>query len=223
MRNLQTLTWPCKRALRLRIISSQSWHMLWSCTRATSVFFSHGKFFYCCHHLVHRFVGEWAACVPHEVFSKFLAAFKELYDHFIAFEFCCFGIIFTAGKEVRPLFARSCRWYSWSPHFLGLSGCLCSRLTSGLHMWTVRSTAASLSFTSSSCIFCPGTGIYVLASCVLPVVTFPRSWVLSWHEKNRKTKMVVEAHRSISLFFVWFLTKGDSCSGFSVMISSCHR
>ena len=35
--------------------------------------------------------------------------------------------------------------------------------------------------------------------------------------------MTVEAHHLISLFYVWFLTKGDSCSGFFVMISSCHR
>ena len=113
--------------------------MLWSCTRATIVFSSlTASFFYCCHHLVHKFVGEWAACIPHEVFSKLLAAFKELYDHVIAFEFDCFDIIFPSGKEARALFARSCRWYGWSPHFLSLSSCLCSRLTSGLHMCALR-------------------------------------------------------------------------------------
>ena len=101
--------------------------------------FSHSKFFDRCHHLIHRFLGEGTVCIPREVFSKLLlAAIEQLYDHVFAFEFCFFSIIFPAGKEVRPLFARSCRRNGWSPHFLYLSCCLCSGLTSGLHMCAIR-------------------------------------------------------------------------------------
>ena len=62
------------------------------------------NFFDRCYHLIHGFVGERTTCVPHEVFSKlFLAAFEQLYDHVFAFKFCCFGVIFPAGEEVRPV------------------------------------------------------------------------------------------------------------------------
>ena len=160
------------------------------------------SFFNRYHHLVHGFVGEWTVGVPHEVFSKFfLAAFEQLYDHVFAFEFCRFGIIFPPGKEVRPLFTRFCRQYGWSPHFLNRSGCLYSGLTSGLHMchlsgqWEVQRQVRLLHLLSRTRI--PGTSIYVLALCVFLVATFPRSWVLSWHENNKKAKMVVKGRRSI--------------------------
>ena len=92
-------------------------HVVKLYVRDHGVFLSHGTFFDCCHHLVHRYVGEGATYTPCEVFSKlFLATFKQLYDHIFAlydhvfaFEFCCFGVIFPVGKEVTPLFARSSR------------------------------------------------------------------------------------------------------------------
>ena len=140
-------------------------HVVKLCTSDHSVFFSHGKFFDCCHHLIHGFVGERTACVPREVFSKlFLAAFEQLYDHVFAFEFCFFGVIFPVGKEVRPLFARSCRWYGWSPHFLNLSGCLCSRLTSGLHLCAILMDRKKNSSNFVFYIFCLVLAFRVRAS-----------------------------------------------------------
>ena len=130
-----------------------------------SVFFSHGKFFDRCYHLVHGFVGERTACVPREVFAKlFLAAFEQLYDQVFAFEFCCFGVIFPARKEVRPLFARSCRRYSWSPHFLDPSSWLCSGLTSGLHVCASRVDHKKYSGKFVFYIFCLVRAFQVWAS-----------------------------------------------------------
>ena len=89
------------------------------------------------------------------VFSKlFLAAFEELYDHIFAFEFCCFGLILPAGKEVRPLFTRSCRRHGWLPHFHDLSCCLCSRLTSGLHACAIQVDPKTYSGKFVFYIFC---------------------------------------------------------------------
>ena len=56
----------------------------------------------------------------------------------------------------------------------------------------------------------PGKGICGLAWCVFLAAAFLRSRVLSWRKNNRKTKVAVKAHRSISLFFAWFSAKGDS-------------
>ena len=156
--------------------------------------------------------------------SMFLATFKQLYDHIFAFEFCCFGIIFPAGKKVTPLFARSYRRYGQSPYCLDLSCCLCSGLTSSLHV--CRSSGpyeiqCHLLHVLSH-IHIRGMGIYVLALCVFLVATFPHSWVLLWHI-NRKTMIAVKARRSISLFIVWFSMKGDSCTGFFTVTSSRLR
>ena len=130
-----------------------------------SVIFSHGKFFDRCHHFVHGFVGERIAYILREVFSKlFLAAFEQLHDHVFAFEFCCFGLIFPAGKKVRPLFARSCRRYGWLPHFLHLSGCLCNKLASGLHVCAIQVDRKKYSRKFVFYIFCLILAFWVRAS-----------------------------------------------------------
>ena len=65
-------------------------------------------------------------------------------------------------------------------------------------------------------IFCFVLTFWVQASVfwhsVFLMATFLRSWVWSWRENNRKTKMVVEARRLISLFFVRFSAKEDFLS-----------
>ena len=94
----------------------------------------------------------------------FLAAFEQLYDQVFAFEFCCFGVIFPARKEVRPLFARSCRRYSWSPHFLDPSSWLCSGLTSGLHVCASRVDHKKYSGKFVFYIFCLVRAFQVWAS-----------------------------------------------------------
>ena len=127
----------------------------------------------------------------------------------------CTGMDMLAGQE------------GWVGHLLGgchavavMTVCPCVPFE-----WTVRSTVASLSFTSSVSYLHSGYGHLHVCSelCVFFAVTFLRSWVLSWRENNRKTKMAVKACCSISLLFVFFSTKGESCFGFFVMKSSRHR
>ena len=187
------------------------------------VFFSYGKFFDHCHHLIHRFVGERTACIPGEVFSKlFFAAFEQLYDRVFAFEFCCFGIIFPAGEEVRPFFTRPCRRYGWSPHFPDLSCCcLCSGFTRGLQVCAVRMDCKKYSGKFVLYIFCFVLAFRVQASVFWHSVFFLRQpFSVVGFGRDAKTKMAVEARRSILLFFVRFSAKEDSCSGFFAVMFS---
>ena len=132
------------------------------------------RIFYHCHHLDYEFVCEQAACVPCEVFSKlFLAAFEQLYDHVFAFEFCRFGVIFPAGKEVRSIFASSCRQCGWLLHFLNLSGCLCIGLTSDLHVCAILVDRKKYSSKLIFYIFCLVLTFRVGHLC-FGIVCFPR-------------------------------------------------
>ena len=123
-------------------------------------------------------------------------------------------------------FSRFCRRYGRSPHFLDLSCCLYNRLTAGLLMCAIRLDHMKYSrkfVFYNFCLECtriPGTGIHVLALCVFLLEAFPRSLFCRGAKENKDWW---SRHIIAFCVIVWFSMKGDSCSGFFVVISICHR